>query len=176
MNNFSKIVRVGTMDTGNGRRASIHCKIEYVSNRLSISGVIGALSNGNALGGCGQISMEFAHRNARDNDPRTYRPIQPSEISFAPGWNAETWYTFLDVWDRWHLNDMRAGDKHQEDILRAVGHGKDYTETCAILSDYNLYDDNGYRYGNAWNTEQVAADALEFLRSLPDADKLPAWI
>jgi hypothetical protein len=38
--------------------------------RFSISGVIGPLPSGNALGGCGQIDMEFAHRNDNDNDKR----------------------------------------------------------------------------------------------------------
>jgi hypothetical protein len=34
----------------------------------------------------------------------------------------------------------------------------------------------GYRYGSAWLTEEVPADVLDFLRSLPTADRQPAWV
>lgn len=34
----------------------------------------------------------------------------------------------------------------------------------------------GYKYGHAWKREEVPADVLEFLRSLPDTDKQPAWV
>lgn len=34
----------------------------------------------------------------------------------------------------------------------------------------------GYKYGSAWRKEDVPEDVLEFLRSLPDTDKKPAWV
>jgi hypothetical protein len=34
----------------------------------------------------------------------------------------------------------------------------------------------GYRYGTEWKREEVPADVLAFLRSLPDADMTPAWV
>jgi hypothetical protein len=123
-----KICRIGTVTVGwGGRRASMHIKIimprvggdlfsEGISSyaddfdlkrtELSITGVIGALPNGNALGGCGQICMEFAHRNPADNDKRYVNPIQPSEINFAKGWNAEKWYELLDIWHKYHLKKL----------------------------------------------------------------------
>lgn len=33
----------------------------------------------------------------------------------------------------------------------------------------------GYAYGSSWLKEDVPADVLEFLESLPDTDKTPAW-
>jgi len=90
---MEKVMRVGTVKSGN-RWASIFIKAKIDNDRLSISGVIGPLRNGNALGGCGQIDMEFAHRNENDNDPRYDNPIKPSEIRFAKGWDEEKWFAY----------------------------------------------------------------------------------
>lgn len=34
----------------------------------------------------------------------------------------------------------------------------------------------GYKYGSAWRKEDVPQDVIDFLRSLPDTDKKPAWV
>lgn len=96
------------------RGASIFCKAEIEDGKLSISGVIGPLASGNALGGCGQIDMEFQHRNPQDDDTRYSSPIPAASIKYAKGWDAEKWLDFLDIWKAWHLNDMTAGCEHQE--------------------------------------------------------------
>lgn len=67
---------------------------------LSICGVEGPKSNGDCRGGCGQT------RDALDR-----------LTTFAPGWSAELAKQTREAWDRWHLNDMRAGCAHQ----RAAG-------------------------------------------------------
>lgn len=36
--------------------------------------------------------------------------------------------------------------------------------------------EDGPGYGSAWFREEVPADVLEFLRALPDADRVPAWV
>jgi len=109
------VVRPGTMKTWKGGRwASIYCSIKLTQDgRLSISGVIGPLPSGNALGACGQIDMEFHHRNPAHNDKRYDNPTRPSDIRFRPGWTVTKWYQFLDDWKTYHLNDMHAGCKHQ---------------------------------------------------------------
>jgi len=86
------------------RPADIFIKAEVKEGELTISGVIGPLPSGNAVGGCGQINMEFAHRDPDDNDKRYDYPIQPEAITFAPGWDREKWLDLLDIWERWHLN------------------------------------------------------------------------
>jgi len=110
---MEKIMRIGTVKTYDGRDASIFIKAEFENGKFSMSGVIGPLSNGDALGGCGQINMEFDHRNKKDNDDRYSELITPDKITFADGWNAEKFYDLLDVWEKWHLNDMKAGCEHQ---------------------------------------------------------------
>lgn len=185
MDSFTKVLRIGTVNTGNGRRASIHCKVKFTDRRLSFTGVIGALPSGNALGSSGQISWEFAHRNARDNDARYNSLIAPSDIMFTSSWDTELWYDFLDAWKRWHMNDTRAGSQVQEDYLRThpisqadyVYPKSHYEVALQVLTDAGLNPDaDGYVYGSAWKFEQIPQNVLNFLYTLPDADKLPAWI
>jgi len=108
-----KTMRIGTMEIYNNKRASIYVKAEYKEGKLSISGVIGPLRSGNCLGGCGQIDMEFSHKNPEDNDKRYDHPTTPEEISFATGWDKEKWFDLLDIWKEYHLNDMQAECEHQ---------------------------------------------------------------
>lgn len=176
MTNFTKDVRVGTMQLYSKRWASIHVHIEYVDDRLSITGVIGALPSGNCLGSAGQIDRIFAHRSALDNNNQYVDLVTPSQIHFARGWSAEMWLDLLDVWARWHLNTLRGGDKHQESAKRALGiTNETYTNICVELAKINLYDSDGYKYGTAWQREDVPNDILQFLSALPDADIPCAW-
>jgi hypothetical protein len=79
---------------GRGEQGQVFCRIEFEKGRLSICGVEGPMASGNARGGCGQI-VDVAIR------------------SYAPGWDAAKVEEFRKVWDRWHLNDLRAGCEHQ---------------------------------------------------------------
>jgi hypothetical protein len=104
MTTFKKIVRIGTQKEYNNRGskvdADIFCKIEYRAKNdpdkfeLSISGVIGPKSNGDALGGCGQICISSMD--------------EINKIKPAPLWNKTKIKKFMQIWDDWHLNDMNA--------------------------------------------------------------------
>lgn len=96
---FSKVVRIGKAP----RVGNVFCKIEYSDGRLSIRGVEGPISNGDARGGCGQIDMSI------DAD-------YIAALEYAPGWDRESVTRFVEVWGAWHLNDMRAGCEHQRKI------------------------------------------------------------
>lgn len=123
--------------------------------RLSICGVEGPKGNGDARGSCGQIGIR-------------------SDYEAVPGIDLPR---IKAIWDRWHLNDMRAGDPVQEAWLREHGHGKDYTETCANLEAAGLLVSNGYKYGHAWKFEELPEEVVAFLATLPDdSASLPdAW-
>ena len=92
---LNKVVRLGTVECG-ASPAGIFARVEYDGARLSIVGVVGPKSDGNARGGCGQID-----------------PAGETFTSYAPGWDAEKVAEFAHIWRRWHLNDMRAGCEHQ---------------------------------------------------------------
>ena len=90
MRDFEKVIH-----PGRGRDGEVFCKIKFADGRLSITGVEGPMKNGNARGGCGQIT------------------IDPSVIEPARGWTPNLIGAFRAIWEAWHLNDMRAGCEHQ---------------------------------------------------------------
>ena len=183
----TKIVRIGTIPHYNESRGAVNvfAEVKYNNGRLSITGVEGPKSNGDAYGSCGQIVMSY----------RT--PENRATITPAPGWDADTVDRFFALWDRWHLNDMTAGTPRQEAYLRenpvtAVYPESHYEKACQALAaaglnpdtewerpaslSTNVKTDGGYRYGTAWLHEDVPADVIEWLFALPDTDKTPAWV
>lgn len=114
MNDFKKIVNPAICDgwtrSGNRVDAPGYCKIEYKDGKLSIIGVIGPRSSGNCSGSCGQCTDEF----------RKGRPINE--------WNEEMLQKFCDIWDEWHLNDMRPYCRHQKQL----GWDKEASESMTL--------------------------------------------
>ena len=182
MSDFTKVIRIGTLPPSvYGRSANLFCKIEYRGTKLSISGVEGPLRNGDAIGACGQIGMEGA----------------PREIVLAEGWTTGMMQQFYDVWDEWHLNDMRAGSplqtawirahKSEWEQARSAGNSH-YQWAKQCLADAGLQpdtkylvkdkegNDQPYSYGSKWLGMPVPPAVLAFLQALPDTDVQPNWI
>ena len=152
---MDKIVRLGTIRTYNRRGMSVYARITLEDGKLSICGVEGPLPSGNCLGGCGQIGMS----------------LNPSEFqTFAPGWSRAKVAEFLQVWDKWHLNNMREGCEHQR--IRGwtyEGHHDPETfqgEACPVC---------GYKIGSSWLKEELPKGIVHYLESLPNSDRTPAW-
>lgn len=160
MQAINKVVCVGTT-TEYGAPCKVYCKIVFKDGRLSITGVEGPMSNGNAKGGCGQI-RDFVIS------------------SYAEGWDKNKVEQFRTVWNQWHLNDMRAGTPAQEAELSNhvfPGYPKSYYEWAKeVLTTVGLQPDNGYSYGSKWLMEEVPEWVILFLASLPDSDTTPAWV
>jgi hypothetical protein len=97
--------------------------------------------------------------------------MQPEEIRFAKGWNKETWLDLLDVWKRWHLNDMRSACDHQRELgwTYEEHHNPDTYEgeACPIC---------GYEIGSSWFKEEIPENVIDFVKTLPDADQQPPWV
>ena len=172
--NFTKIIRIGTyLPEWRKTPFSVFCQIQFRDGRLSITGVEGPLPSGNAAGSCGQI----------DDILREY---EIARWGFANGWNESLLQRFLDAWCEWHLNDMKAGSPAQEAFLKAnpiTDRLNHYEAAVVALAKAGLtpdpnYSVNGapYVYGSAWLRTEVPADVLDFLRSLPNTDKKPAWV
>ena len=104
---IDKTINPGALDPRDGRDglAQVYCTIRYKDERLSISGVIGPKSNGDARGSCGQIADTIREE------------IEAGTFVPSNGWTIERVRAFLDTWDRWHLNDMHPECEHQ----RALG-------------------------------------------------------
>lgn len=169
---FTKVLFPGTVPFGIARRIPVFAKVDYDGTRLSFTGVEGPRANGDASGSCGQIAMGYKHRDPADDDSRCDSPTGPDEIEFADGWDADLWLDFLDAWQRWHLNDMRPECEHQRALGWTYETHRDPESNYAGLPCPVC----GYRIGSAWLHEDVPADVIALLRSLPDADRIPAWV
>lgn len=80
------------------RMADGYVQIELEDGVLSIRGVIGPKNHGNCSGSAGQCVDKI-------------RAGEPAE-----GWTREMLDKLCDIWDKWHLNDMRAYCQHQREL------------------------------------------------------------
>jgi hypothetical protein len=92
---MNKIINPGTIE---GHNVFIRIETEQKEKGLclSITGVVGPKSNGDAWGSCGQIVDHIDEIDA-----------------IKDGWTREMLDKLRDAWNRWHLNDMNAACPHQ---------------------------------------------------------------
>lgn len=70
----------------------------------------------------------------------------------------ETIAKLLEVWDRWHLNSLRAGCEHQRRLgWDSLPHEETIGKACPVC---------GYKYGSAWLHEPLPEDVIDFIKSL----------
>lgn len=86
----------------------------------------------------------------------------------ASGLTPEAIEDMRAVWDRWHLNDMRAGCAHQKVVWETGPYGNrpslDLTPRCP---------ETGYRYGHAWLYEPLPSDVLQRVSAFIDTGE---WV
>ncbi len=83
---------------------------------------------------------------------------------------------FAELWERWHLNDMRSGCRIQQ---AAVGQWcaanekidpdwrYDYDAACRMLQERGIYEVDGYRYGHQWLYEPLPDHVKTALQLIP---------
>jgi hypothetical protein len=106
-----------------------------------------------------------------------------SNMSFANGWNKAKMITFKEIWSKYHLNDMQAGCEHQRKYMPIVKmlttdkffYADNYSDIVKLPLYGHCYECD-YRYGTAWLRKEVPNNVIEWLLSLPDTEKTPAWI
>lgn len=171
-----------THHVGRTQYGRLFVTIKHKDGKLSITGVVGPMRNGDCRGSCGQVRSELLELT-----------------SYATGWDARLAKRLYDVWQRWHLNDMVAGSPAQEQFLRnkrkqvvaehpeyenaphsipsKLGFDSHYNMVCSWLSDADLLVDNGYRYGTKWLHEYLPAQLVDWLYGLPAGDDTipPCW-
>ena len=179
MDEFRKILNPGSTEDG-----QVFVKIEWVGRRLSMFGVIGPKPNGDSSGPWGQIAT-------------CLRDIQ----ELAPGRNHNRLERLIEIWERWHLNDLRPYCPHQYAEgwhLRPIDPSKPLDAYGKHFEGQRVESRNmlgwiprsehpagllgepcptcGYRYGTAWLHEDVPEDILEWLKNLPETTRQPAWV
>lgn len=125
---FRKWVKLYRRGNGIG---DCFAEIKFDGRELSISGVEGPKNDGNCRGSCGQIILDGA--------------TIPEDV--LPGTVAPYAERLLAVWDRWHLNAMRAGCEHQRaaDWKPCPGHYARPEEWKRVEFDATVYKRIGQR-------------------------------
>ena len=78
----------------------------------------------------------------------------------------------VSLWKRYHLNDLHAGTKKQEDALKLKfpegSNANKYVhdEQVQYLKSVGLYSDRGYEYGTGWLVEKVPSNVKKRLIEL----------
>lgn len=80
------------------KTANAFAEINFENGKLSIHGVVGPMSNGNCRGSCGQCVDEIRKGTPTDD------------------WTDDMLQKFCDIWDKYHLNDMRPYCEHQKQL------------------------------------------------------------
>jgi hypothetical protein len=121
MEPFKKVVNPGKTNYG-----QLFVTISYTNGgRLSITGVEGPRANGDAFGTCGQCTDAL-------------KRIE----TYSEGWNASLADDLYVIWERWHLNDMRAGCEHQRRDRWMICQGH-YAKGCGVCSGKKFVNKDG---------------------------------
>jgi len=70
------------------------------------------------------------------------------------------------AWETYHLNDIKAGTRDQEEYLNQFPRYEGYKWACDQLKDAGLYSDRGYVYGTRWLARQVSDEEIRYITSL----------
>lgn len=73
------------------------------------------------------------------------------------------------LWDLYHLNNLHAGTKRQEEFLKKF-HIEDwadkYYETCEFLNKNNMLYDKGVKFGTTWHYWDIPKKDLEKIKKI----------
>lgn len=73
----------------------------------------------------------------------------------------------VEIWAKYHLNDLNAGTERQEQALYNAGKDKaDYAEQCEYLKTIRLYYDGEYKYGSAWLFRPIPEQIIEEIEQI----------
>lgn len=85
--------------------------------------------------------------------------------------NNTLWNIIYRLWKEYHLNNLHAGTKKQEQKLEEVFGDLtvDYKDKCDCLSEYGLLEDDGHKYGHDWMLWEIPADDLAIIKAIMEA-------
>jgi len=109
--------------------------------------------------------------------------LDDGKLEIGNGISDSQFEKLLDIWDRWHLNDLNAGTTIQKEIIEEHEDEKKYDKfdkfldrPVAILEDFDAQPDtetegfgeDGYSYGSQWLFEPLPDDVIEFIEEIQD--------
>ncbi len=99
--------------------------------------------------------------------------IYETVLEYASYFPAYKTAKIVELWKRWHLNDMNGGTRKQRELVRKNwdqkekdGYYDHYDEAVKHLKEHDLHYDGDYQYGTAWLTEVIPDDVLAEIMQL----------
>lgn len=83
--------------------------------------------------------------------------------------NTERMKRIWEIWKEYHLNDLKAGTKIQEEALKnfvAPDSRNWYTDECNYLESLDILEDRGYTYGSKWLYMPVPEEIINELKTI----------
>jgi len=74
-----------------------------------------------------------------------------------------------EIWNEYHLNDLKAGTKTQMEALKNFKKSDNYefyTDEANYLKSLGLFEDRGYKYGHGWLYMPVPEEIIKELRTI----------
>ena len=104
----------------------------------------------------------YAKGERRGNPSRAGQCIESlgEIVKPAAGWTLEEIAELAKLWDRWHLNDLRAACSHMKPFPQGA------RATTEEWANRPTCPDTGYRYGNSWLVEPLPTEVVERVREL----------
>lgn len=155
---YSKKISMKLKPSKTSRTITFEVELYEVSNVIDFETL--QKTTGYTLSICGAIRKGGVSCQMRDYI-RGYRSrVRDEDLS--------TFNFLLEVWGKYHLNDLKAGTKVQEEALRNAGMYEhyDYTKACDYLKSIGLYEDRGYKYGHGWLFEPLPQEIADKIIAL----------
>jgi len=120
---------------------------------------------------CGEVRFPGGGYSAgQNNDTIAELALECQITKYAPGWDRYKVNKLCLLWDKWHLNHMRAGKPEQHAFMREwfkehPGYS-DYHQQCAALENAGLLVVDGYKYGTAWLKEDLPQDVIDWIKAM----------
>ena len=160
---FKNEIKIGTLEN---RTIKLKLKITQVIGEQKLS------TNLQEITGYKTISITGNIRNWNAGQIQNTLQSEIENIIFFKKYNytKENLLNILDLWNTWHLNDLKAGTIKQEncinEYLKANKKQYDYELACLILRGNCLYVDRGYKYGDAWLLQVISEKTLNNIINL----------
>jgi len=76
--------------------------------------------------------------------------------------------TIINIWEKWHLNDLKAGTEKQQAFIKEWEQNNkyEYSAVCEALKKAELYEDNNYKYGHAWLVNPLPEEVITEITSI----------
>ena len=73
----------------------------------------------------------------------------------------------VQIWEKYHLNNLNAGTERQEKAIYNAGKEKaGYTEQGEYLKSIGLYFDGDYEYGSKWIFRPIPENIIEEIEQI----------